>query len=369
MKSQGPLLIAVLLSALPLHIQGQSTNNPPLYSAIYAFGDCLTDTHNAPVPFYSWNGRTANGPMWIEQASTNLGLIYSEAFNYAVSASATFDLTNQVTVFVNRYASHATTSNALFAVWAGPVDFYWHLGQGVFGVPLDSPTNDAVWNSVIAQGVNNLSNIVVRLYGRGARSFLVPNVDDVSRQPVVITWLSQEIRSGVQQRVKQFNAALSQALNSLDQAYPDLRIVSPDAFGLFSDFIENPPKYSMTISYPAAMQDPNLSNQSFTGPGADYVFWDQYGHPTTKGHSFICANFMNALTNARPEKLSVATTNNSTVLSLNKLLIGRNYTVQLSSDLATWQDAYLFTATVGTNQWLDLASGEAARFYRLVWAQ
>jgi phospholipase/lecithinase/hemolysin len=366
MKSERPLLIAVLLSALPLPIQGQSTNNPPPFSAVYAFGDCLTDTHNvAGVPFYSWQNRTANGPMWIEYISTNLGLVYRADRNYAVSASTTSNVLGRI---INFPRSN-NASNALFVVWAGPVDFYWHLGEGIWGVPFASPTNDVVWNSVIAQGVNNLSNAVANLYAKGGRSFLVPNVDDVSRQPVVITWDNEETRSGVRQRVQQFNSALAHALASIDQAHPDLRIVNPDAFGLFSDFIDNPPKYGMTISYPAAMQDDGLTDQSFTGPGADYVFWDQFGHPTTKGHSFIAADFMNALTNARPEKLSVVTTSNSARLTLGKLLIGRTYTVQKSSNLATWQDVYPFTATAGTNQWLDVASGAAAQFYRLVWAQ
>jgi phospholipase/lecithinase/hemolysin len=363
MDSKHLLLIASVLSGVPGHSLSQSTNNLPPYSAIYAFGDCLTDTHNAePPPFPSWQGRYSNGPMWIEEASTNLGLTYRAANNFAVSGTPTYQLQSQL----NRYGTQTNLSKALFSIWTGPTDFYAHLGPDINHGIFTSPTNDAVWNLMVAQGVNSLSNAVLNLYAKGARSFLVPNVDDVSRQPVVITYLTQETRGGVQQRVKQFNAALGQALTSLDHAYPDLRIVSPDAFRLFSDFIDSPTNYGMTFSYPAAMQDDGLVNRSFTGPGADYVFWDQYGHPTTKGHGFIAATFMNALTNARPEKLSVITTSNLTALSLSKLLIGRSYTIQTSSDLATWQDAYAFTAMAGTNEVQIPPSGQIT-FHRLAW--
>jgi phospholipase/lecithinase/hemolysin len=361
------LLAACLLPIMPRQLFGQVTNVPP-YSAIYAFGDCLTATYTPGLLWPNWQGRTANGPMWIEKASTNLGLIYRVANNFAVSAWTTTNVLNRVRSF----SVPAGASNALFVVWAGPVDFYWHLGPDVFSTAtaaaiFTSPTNDQAWQSMIAPGVNNLSNCVANLYSKGARSFLVPNVDDVSRQPVVITWHSEDTRTGLQQRVKQFNSALAQAISSLDQTYPDLRIVSPDAFGLFSDFIDYPTNYDLTVTYPAAMQDDGLVDQSLNGPGADYVFWDQYGHPTTKTHGYIAANFMNALTNARPEKLTVITTNNSRMLNASKLLIGRAYVVQASENLTNWQDVYPFTAIAGTNQWTDSTVGGTTRFYRLAW--
>src|SRR3954454_11101885 len=56
------------------------------YSALYSFGDSLSDTGNAliisstvpglqpqPVPPY-FNGRFSNGPNWIDQLSARLGL-------------------------------------------------------------------------------------------------------------------------------------------------------------------------------------------------------------------------------------------------------------------------------------------------------
>jgi phospholipase/lecithinase/hemolysin len=183
---------------------------------------------------------------------------------------------------------------------------------------------------------------------------------------VSITWLSEQTRSGIQARVKQLNASLAQAFTHLDQSYPDLRLVSPDAFGLFSAFIDSSAEFGMTVSYPAAMQDDGLSNRSFTGPGADYVFWDQYGHPTAKGHAMIAQRFLQTLTNAVPERLALATSGSTATLTMGKLLIGRNYVVEASDDLKHWSGAYPFTATSGTNEWNGIITN-SAQYYRLAW--
>jgi hypothetical protein len=52
---------------------------------------------------------------------------------------------------------------------------------------------------------------------------------------------------------------------------------------------------------------------------------------------------------------------------MNHLQIGRDYTLQASSDLSQWQDVEIFTASAGTNQWTTASGGAAATFYRLKW--
>jgi hypothetical protein len=99
------------------------------------------------------------------------------------------------------------------------------------------------------------------------------------------------------------------------------------------------------------------------------VFWDQYGHPTAKGHAFIAASFLSGLTNARPERVSLAMTNSSITVNLSKLLIGRSYTVRSTHDLNNWQTVYSFTADAGTNQISVTAAVQSPIFYRLAWSQ
>jgi phospholipase/lecithinase/hemolysin len=368
MKSERLLLIAGLLSALPPHSLGQSTINPAPFSALYAFGDCLTDTHNVAPQFSNWRGRFSNGPMCVEYISTNLNLSYAASNNFAVAAYTTLD----VLARISNFPAPNNASNALFVIWAGPVDFYnpvlpstaWAPGAG----PFVSPTNDAFWNVLITQGVNNLSNAVVSLYAKGARSFLVPNVDDLSRQPVVISNQTKEsLLDVLRQRVQQFNAALAQVLGSLGQSWPDVRIINPDFFGLISAFIDHPADYGMTKPYPAAMQDPALGNKSLNGPGADYVFWDAYGHPTTKAHALIAARFLADLTQAKPESLSLTHSGDQLNVQMEKLLIGRAYSLEVSPDLANWKTVLAFNASTGTNLWSQPSNEGVASFFRLIW--
>jgi phospholipase/lecithinase/hemolysin len=147
----------------------------------------------------------------------------------------------------------------------------------------------------------------------------------------------------------QFNATLAQALAQLDQSHPDLRLLSPDAFAVFSAFLDHPADYGLTKTYPAAWQDPALTNKSFQGPGANYVFWDEYGHPTAKAHAIIAARFLEALLEARPEKLSIARASGGLGLKMEKLLTGREYSLQASTNLVDWKEVATFRAQSGTN--------------------
>jgi phospholipase/lecithinase/hemolysin len=197
----------------------------------------------------------------------------------------------------------------------------------------------------------------------------VPNCDDVSRQPAVIRTHNEETRAGLQGRVLQLNAALASALATLDQSLPDLRIVSPDAFGIIGSFIEHPEEYEMTKTYPAAIQDEGLIDRSFSGPGADYVFWDEYGHPTSKAHALIAARFLSVLMQARPERLRLVRTDQGLNVRMEKLLVGRAYSLQSSPNLTDWREVFAFNATTGTNEFPVPASSPPAAFFRLSWSQ
>lgn len=52
---------------------------------------------------------------------------------------------------------------------------------------------------------------------------------------------------------------------------------------------------------------------------------------------------------------------------MSKLLIGRDYILQRSSDLTSWQDAYAFTASAGTKEWVAPPSNMPRAFVRLKW--
>ena len=108
------------------------------------------------------------------------------------------------------------------------------------------------------------------------------------------------------------------------------------------------------------MQDPNLTNKSFTGPGADYVFWDPV-HPTTKVDILTAA----AAWQSVAVELELAHSGANFNLMATNLFPTLPYTIQSSTNLTTWSNYQTFTAT-NTNAVFVLTNVPAAKaFYRV----
>ena len=183
----------------------------------------------------------------------------------------------------------------LYHFWAGYTDFLRDT---------NSLGDDVVWNSRIGSGVGNISNAVVQLYGKGARSIVVPNVFDRSREPWAITLFGSNSANQLlfRQRISEFNAALAGALKNIDQAKPDLRLYALNMQSRVDDLDTNAASYGFTKTFPDAIDDPALIDKSFTGPGQDYLYWDDH-HTTSKAHKFIAAWNLEAITNSVLERL------------------------------------------------------------------
>lgn len=333
------------------------------YTALYVFGSSWSDTRNNDyTPSAYWRRHWSNGPMWPEFLSTNLGLAYVPSYNFAAGGSGADVVLSQATNLRPR----ANPELCLYHFWGGYPDFLLNA---------DDFTNDAVWRSRIGSWVRSLSNGVVRLYAKGARSIIAPNAFDRSRDP----WFVRDFGAGTvdqlacRRRVTEFNAAWALALESIDRSKPDLRLYKLDARAKMDDFHTNAASYGFTKTFPGAVEtrtgeivDPSLTDGSLTGPGKDYLFWDQQ-HLTSKAHQFIAAWTLEAITNSVLERLTLSMAANAFTMGMSKLLIGRNYTLQRSSDLTAWQDVHAFTASAGTNEWLVPVSEMSPAFFRLEW--
>ena len=68
------------------------------FTALYVFGDSLSDTGRSPAtPSTNYfNGRFSNGPLWVEYLSADLGIPYNPSNNFAVSGTTTADLLAQI---------------------------------------------------------------------------------------------------------------------------------------------------------------------------------------------------------------------------------------------------------------------------------
>jgi phospholipase/lecithinase/hemolysin len=330
---------------------------PPAYTAIYAFGSSWTSTGDGPY----WKGRWSNGPVWPEYLSTNLGLAYVSAKNFSVAGSTISDVLNSQ---IPRMRAPTNAELALFAL--GPPSAN-DPGNDIVANPRNA-TNNTFLASHLRSNVQSLSNSIVALYNQGARSIVVPNLYDFgTSQPVVVDLhLSQLALERIDAYVVNFNGALTSTLDSLDQEKRDLRIFRLGFNALLKDLLSNYQTNGFVKIDVGVWDDSKLKDKSYTGPGANYFYWDN-AHVTTKVQVFFANWYFDLVTHARLENLELTSSGDQVNLRMNKLKIGRAYTVQKSSDLRNWVDIQSFTAGAGTNVWLGSKGNLPASFFRIRW--
>ncbi len=256
------------------------------YSALYAFGDSLSDSGNVSVltggtvpaaPYAP--GRFSNGPVWVEVLAANLGLAANPALlggtNYAFGgavtgapfASSTPTLSAQVNSLYLPSVGGAADPNALYVVWGGGNDVR-NIGQG-----LNPPL--AIGNSV-----SNILGIVSTLAAAGAQNFLVVNLPDIGLTPEAAAGgpIAQAGATGLSVA---FNNGLAANLPGL-AAGLGINVMTLDAFGFLNSVIANAPGNGFTnttapcyVSGPTACANPN-----------EYIFWDGI-HPTAAAHQLL----------------------------------------------------------------------------------
>ena len=257
----------------------------PEFSAVYVFGDSLSDTGRffaatgyPPAPYYQ--GRFSNGPVWVEYLAPQLGLTYNPATNFAWAGSTT-GLTNNNGPFpgllaqLNAYVATLghrprVDPQALYVVFGGGNDFFT-LSDGVLpAVMLD-------------QATRNITTIVARLQQLGARHIVVIDLPDIgltpyaAANPAIATYLSV-----------QFNDLLDARLAAA--GCHDLIRVS--LFDLLNALVANPAANGFTN-----VTIPGILNPATAGT---YLFWDDV-HPTTLTHSILADVIAAAIEDAEPE--------------------------------------------------------------------
>ncbi len=343
------------------------------FNALYCFGYSWTDTqglfpdgsydfaHNNPQ---YWQNRTANGPMWPEFLSTNLGLIYVPGNNYARGGAESSDVLNQVIS-----GSFGTKPGLnLYFLWACG-DFLDAADSSYIGsTPYIPWTNDVAWNVMIQNTVRNNSNAVEHLYAKGARMIVVQNLDDFSRHPALVQDFGNNTNRflAFRRHAEAFNAELELAMQAIASTKPDLRLLLQDMWSELNEAQDNFAANGFTKVFPNALNDSTLQDKSFAGPGKDYFYWDGL-HGTSKLNTLIATWCSALLTNAVVETLDLSFASRAQV-QMNRLQIGRDYTLQTSADLVDWQEVKTFTASEGTNQWSsELYPPGWNGFYRLTW--
>jgi phospholipase/lecithinase/hemolysin len=361
---------AFLFSLCVLESQSAGPGELSPYRALYAFGFSWTDTHDSicgwGLPDYE-PGRACNGEMWPEFLSTNLGLAYLSVNNRAQCGADS----SQVLTQTKGITAAPAVGRALHFVWAGDSDFLYAASSGDLPtrtMPCIPWTNDVAWSRMASIALNNNSNAIEHLYSEGARSIVVQNNLDFSRLPFLVTEFgtNQSRATKLQERIMAFNGSLASALASLAEQKPDLRLILVDVRTNLNNVIENPVAYGFTKPFPSALDDPALADKSFGGPGRNYVFWDGL-HPTSRIHELMADWSMDALTNSILEKVKASFNSGLLALDLERLLVGRTYLLQHSSDARSWEPIQSFTALAGTNRVQVDATVSKTGFYRLAW--
>jgi phospholipase/lecithinase/hemolysin len=212
---------------------------------------------------------------------------------------------------------------------------------------------------VVSSAVANFTNAVGVLYTDGAREILIANLSNIGQIPFFSAF-SSNYRVYVDSKVAAFNSHLASAMTNVMQHSAGLRIYLADFNRESSNILSSPASFGFTVSTIGALQDPNLTDKSFTGPGANYVFWDPV-HPTTKGHALLAAVAFQCV----GVQLNLARNGTNLNLTVNNLYPGLPYTIQSSANLATWSNYQTFTAT-NTNVVVTLTNRPGPMsFYRV----
>ncbi len=269
------------------------------FSTIYAFGDSLSDAgnvyaatlHTVPAAPYV-NGHFSNGPTWVEDLATQLGLPVLRpnlrgGTDFAYGGAKTgpevlhsqnpTDLPSQ---FVQFAITHPVPQpNALYTVSIGSND--------VFDAISAFPTSPEVAAADITQAVANEMSFIAALADDGARNVLVLNVPDLGDTPAAIAKGPQGVQIASALSAS-YDAQLDTSLSAL-AAQDQLNLHVVDTYSLLNQGIADPAAYGFTnVSQPVwtgNLQGSGTLNAAGSAQNG-YLFFDTI-HPTAAGHKLL----------------------------------------------------------------------------------
>jgi outer membrane lipase/esterase len=296
----------------------------PRYSAIYVFGDSLSDRGNLaeavekafadPPSFHnsftngpvavsvlaSRLGLTADASLWVTGFADKFGIFgpdYVPGTNYAVGGATAqettpngpggINLPDQIDAYLN-HVGNTADPNALYTIFIG--------GNDVRGATL--PGGGGA--TAIANAVTTEMQELQALLTAGARDFLVVNVSDVGAIPQ-FALENPSLAPTATAYTKQYNAGLAAALDRLAPP-PGTDIVQFDLFNYDRILLANASRFGLTNIKDPCYDIPVLpfsgTPTAACGPNAanidQFAFWNDV-HPTRQVHALIAEGFAQAL--------------------------------------------------------------------------
>ena len=300
----------------------------PNYSAIYAFGDSLSDAGNLSIvtsvafatepvspPYYNEQyGPIAgnvfsNGPTWVQDLSFALGLGTLEpsltgggdfAYGGAETGStpqSAGDVATQALSLPAQLTQFQTlvpkpSSNALYTLSIGSNDLFDILDKtGLTAQQQTTDVDDAVANEI---------SFITKLEGDGAKNLLVMDVPDLGKVPDVTLGLanggnapSAALDAEASQLSNAYNSALTSQLATIASA-GTVSVHVLDAYSLIDNAVADPAAYGLT-NVTSPVWSGNFTSSSSgtltattTAAQNQYLFWDDF-HPTETGQQALAA--------------------------------------------------------------------------------
>jgi phospholipase/lecithinase/hemolysin len=294
-------------------VSGPALAAPP-YSAIYSFGDSLSDVGNVydgqgiPYAPYS-NGRFSNGPNWLDDLSAKLGLGavtasstggHDFAWGGAVTGYPGTDnpvfpfpiptLGDQVSKFL--MSPVTSPSTALYTFSIGANDLFGMLADPNLD-PADIPTDIAGAAAAVGSAAADLAQA-------GATSLLLFDVPNLGLVPEVTGAGVLGLPELATQLSAEFNTAV---LADISAAAPSLTVFDIGSYGLLTEAVAHPAEFGFTDTTTPCWSG---SLEGYLGPGSacseqdQHLFWDSE-HPTEAGHALIADAALRAIGAPVPE--------------------------------------------------------------------
>lgn len=268
------------------------------YSALYVFGDSISDTGNVfavtaglvpDVPNY-FNGRFSNGPNYVDQLAAQLGLApvapsVLGGTNYAFGGATSndhflgqpFGVVGQTEGYIAGLGGGPADDEALYVVFGGANDI-----QDALDVAQSVGLGAAL--GVVDEAAINLFNAVSNLASAGAETIVVPNLPDLGKVPRVT-----EEGAAASAAATLLSTTLNASLDALLATLIGPELIRFDTESLFDAAFADPSAFGLSnVADPCYTGD----DRTFTGGGDtcaapdEYLFWDTI-HPTEAAHGFI----------------------------------------------------------------------------------
>jgi phospholipase/lecithinase/hemolysin len=277
-----------------------NTGPASAYTALFAFGDSLSDAGNAyiisggatPAPPYV-GGHFSNGPTWVEDLSQELGLgtltpSLAGGTDFAIGGAATADLGLEVGAFQDYAAFNsltpATVNGALFTLDIGANDI------------IDALSDPSTAAAVVTAAADAAATEVEDLHADGARTLLYYEVPNLGLTPDFESE-GVETAEAASSLAQLFNSTLLLALAPLETGADPLKVFVLDTYDLLGDVVADPQRYGFTnvteacIDVPACLMGTQAEQDEF-------LSWDGL-HPTEGGH-MLAADLAYALVAPEP---------------------------------------------------------------------